>query len=160
QKKGGLTLAVQDRVQQELVLLRADPATGKTAPLLTERDPAWLNLNHDKPHFLDDGSFVWAGEGKDGPQLEHRDKTGALLRLVVPARDGFLEVVNVDPKTKEIVYRASDNPTQEHLFRKPLAGGKPVALSKEPGLHSATYGKSGEVYVHTASLLTAMPAST
>jgi dipeptidyl-peptidase-4 len=160
QKKGGLTLAVQNRLQTELVLLRADPATGKTTPLLVERDPAWLNLNHDKPHWLDDGSFLWHGEGKDGPELQHRDKTGALLRVLVPAAEGFLGIVHADAKAKEVVYLASAEPTQQHLFRKPLAGGKAVALSQGAGLHSAVFGKSGDVWVHTASLLAAMPTST
>ncbi len=67
-RKGGMTLVVQTRSQQEQVLLRADPATGKTTVLLSERDPAFVNLNHDHPHWLEDGSFLWAGQGKAGPQ--------------------------------------------------------------------------------------------
>jgi dipeptidyl-peptidase-4 len=159
QKLGGLTLTVQMRNQQELLLLRADPATGKTTTLLKETDPAWLNLNHDRPHWLADGSFLWQGEGRQGPQLELRDKAGALERVVVISSAGFLGVVHFDAKSKTITYRASAVPTEQHLFRLSLDGGKPVPLSKEPGLHSATVGKTG-AYVHTASLLSAMPRST
>ena len=47
-KEGPLTLAVQTREQKELVLLRADPATGETTALLTERDvrsaAGWVKL--------------------------------------------------------------------------------------------------------------------
>jgi dipeptidyl-peptidase 4 len=159
QKVGGLTLTVQTRDQQELLLLRADAATGKTTTLLKETDPAWLNLNHDRPHWLADGSFLWQGEGKQGPQLELRDKTGALERVVVPASAGFLGVVHFDAKNKTITYRASADPTQQHLYRLSLDSDKPTPLSKEPGIHSAVVGKTG-VYVHTASLLSAMPRST
>ncbi len=159
-KVGGLTLAVQNRLQTELVLLRADPVTGKTTPLLTERDPAWLNLNHDKPRWLADGSFLWTGEGGDGPQLEHRDKSGALKKVLVPASEGYLGLVDLDPKTGQVVYRASPNPTQAHLYRRSVEGGKPVALSKEPGLHGAVFAKNHSAYVHQASLLGAMPRST
>src|SRR5207244_248744 len=95
-KKGGLTLLVQDRLQQEQVLLRADPSTGKTTALLTERDLAWLNLNHDRPHWLQDGSFLWNANGKEGPQLEHRDKTGTLRRVLAGAGEGFHAVVHVE----------------------------------------------------------------
>src|SRR5262249_53881250 len=98
-RKGGLTLAVQDRRQQELVLLRADPATGKTTVLLTERDPAWLDLNHDRPHWLKDGSFLWTGWGRDGWQLEHRDPSGALKRVLVGASEGYRDLVDVEPKS-------------------------------------------------------------
>ena len=48
--------------------------------MLTERDRAWVNLNHDGPRWLEDGSFLWTGQGQDGPQLEHRDKGGALRK--------------------------------------------------------------------------------
>jgi dipeptidyl-peptidase-4 len=159
-KKGGLTLVVQTRDQHELVLLKGDPATGATTPLLTERDDAWVNLNHDHPHWLDDGSFLWEGADKEGPRLEHREKTGSLRRVLVPASEGFLGGVHVDTKNKQVFYRASTDPTQQHLFKKPLDGGKPMQLSKEPGLHAAVFGKSSDVYVHTASLLTAMPRTT
>jgi dipeptidyl-peptidase-4 len=159
-RKGGLSLLVQTRSQQEQVLLRADPATSKTTALLSERDPAWVNLNHDHPHWLADGSFLWAGEGKDGPQLEHREKTGDLRKVLVGADEGFLEILQADSKSGSVVYRASTDPTQQHLFRKQLAGGKAVSLSKEPGLHSATFSRNGELYVHVASLQSAMPKTT
>jgi dipeptidyl-peptidase-4 len=35
-----------------------------------------------------------------------------------------------------------------------------VPLTRDAGLHSAEFGKSGDVFVHTASLLSAMPRST
>src|SRR5262249_31953755 len=71
----------------------------------------------------------------------------------------FLGVEHVSAKEKQVVYRASPNPTQQHLFRVSLANGKPVALSTDPGLHAATFGKSADVFVHTASLTNAMPYS-
>ena len=37
-KLGPLTLTVQTRLQEEMQLLKADPATGKTTSLLTEKD--------------------------------------------------------------------------------------------------------------------------
>src|SRR5215813_992910 len=77
-QKGGLTLLVQNRLQQEQELLKADPTTGKTTRLLIEKDAAWLNLNHDKPRWLPDGSFLWRGEGKLAPELQRRDKGGKL----------------------------------------------------------------------------------
>src|SRR5688572_14270405 len=48
-KHGPLTVQVQDRRQQETVLLRVDPATGKTTRLVEEKDPAFTNLRQDHP---------------------------------------------------------------------------------------------------------------
>jgi hypothetical protein len=36
-------------IKKELVLLKVDLKTGKTAPLLIERDPVWLNLGPTGP---------------------------------------------------------------------------------------------------------------
>ncbi len=159
-EEGPLTLAVQTRDQKELVLLRVSPATGETAARLTERDPAWLNLHHDGPRWLPDGSFLWSAEGRSVQQLEWRDKDGALRRVLVPAEVGYQALEDVDAKARQVVYRASADPTQSHLFRLSLDGGKPTPLTKEPGLHSAVFSKDHSIYVHQASLAGAMPRST
>jgi dipeptidyl-peptidase-4 len=159
-REGPLTLAVQTREQKELVLLRADPATGKTAALLTERDPDWLNLHHDRPRWLKDGSFLWSAEGPTGPRLEWREKDGALRRVLVPAEEGYQGLEDVDARAGRVVYRASADPTQSHLFRLALAGGKPTALTKAPGLHAAAFARDHSVYVQQASLAGAIPRST
>ena len=155
-----MTLLVQNRLQTELVLLKCDPATGKTTPLLTERDAAWVNLRHDCPRWLEDGSFLWVGESKDGPQLERRDKNGALQAVLVPPESGFLELLDVDPGAGRIVYRASTDPTESRLFLLPVEGGKPTLLTKEPGQHTAIFAKGHEVYVETFTSTTAMPKTT
>jgi dipeptidyl-peptidase-4 len=159
-EKGPLTLLVQNREQTEQVLLRADPATGQTTTLLTERDDAWLNLHHDGPRWLDDGSFLWTGEGSEGPRLEWREKDGAIRRVLVPAGSGYRGLVDVDPAGKRAVYRASTDPTQVHLFRLSLEDGKSSTLADEPGIHDAVFGRNHSLYVHQMTSSDAMPRST
>src|SRR5262249_22770376 len=78
-KNAPLTLAVQNRLQTELVLLQADPANGKTTTLLTEHDAAWVNIEQEVPRWLEDGSgFLWVSEQDGGPRLELRNKSGEL----------------------------------------------------------------------------------
>src|ERR1700736_3929502 len=50
-KNGPLSVTVQNRDQTEMVLLAADPGTGKTTTLLTETDKAWVNINQDVPRW-------------------------------------------------------------------------------------------------------------
>ncbi|MBY0230309.1 MAG: prolyl oligopeptidase family serine peptidase [Gemmataceae bacterium] len=157
-QKGGLTLLVQDRLQQEQVLLKADPATGKTTRLLVEKDAAWLNLNHDAPHWLEAGDFLWHGEGKDGPELQQRIADGKIVRVLAGPRNGFRAILSLDAKSGVVRYAASADPSQLHVVARAL-DGKPEALTTEPGLHSAEFGKSGH-YVLTSSTLEAMPRST
>jgi dipeptidyl-peptidase-4 len=159
-KEGPLTLAVENRLQTELVLLKADPATGKTTKLLTERDAAWLNLHTDRPRWLPDGTFLWTAEAPDGPRLEHHGKDAKLLRVLVGADAGYRGLVDVDGKQGWVVYRASKDPTQVHLFRISLEGGEPEALTEKPGLHDAVFSEDHSVFVHEAYTPGAMPTST
>ncbi|HVS35619.1 MAG TPA: alpha/beta fold hydrolase [Gemmataceae bacterium] len=159
-KDDPMTLLVQNRTQTEQVLLHVDPATGKTTPLLTETDAAWVNLRHDGPRWLDDGSFLWPAEGKDGPRLEWREKDGSLRRVLVPADAGFQELVDADPNAGQIVYRASPDPSDSMLFRLKLDGGKPTPLDRAPGQHSAVFSKGHSIYVETTTTAAAMPKTT
>jgi dipeptidyl-peptidase-4 len=158
---GPLTLGVQTRDQKELVLLKVDTKTGKTTKLLSEKDDAWVNLPRAVPRWLDDGSgFLWESERDGGPQLELRAADGKLRRVLVPPSAGFEGLVDLDTKAGQVVYTASTDPTQAHLFRVSLDGGKPVALSKEPGQHGAVYAKNHTIYVHTVAGKRSMPIST
>ena len=142
------------------MLLRVDRATGKTTPLLTENDPAWLNIHHDGPRWLDEESFLWPAQRNDGLQLELRDQAGKLRHVVVGADAGFQELVDTDGKARQIVYRASTDPTQVQLFRLRLDGGKPMPLTSAAGVHTAVFGRQHNIFIHTASTRTAMPRAT
>jgi dipeptidyl-peptidase-4 len=160
-RTGPLTVVVQTREQDGIALLRVDPATGKTETLLTERDAAWVDLPpEDVPRWLPEGrGFLWMAEEADGPRLELRDGAGRFVRAVVSASAGFQGLVDFDPRAGQVVYRASTDPTQSHLWRVALEGGKPQRLTKEPGLHAAVFSRDHSVYVHTTTPADAMPRS-
>ena len=161
-KGGPLLVGVQTRDQRELMLLQADPATGKTRVLLRESDPAWVNLRTDVPRWLPgDMGFLWVSERDGGPQLELRAPNGRFRRVLVPSGEGFQGIVDVDSKAGHVVFNASKDPTQSHLYRVPLGPwSEPVALTKIPGQHSAVFAKNHQIYTHTARLAHVMPRTT
>ncbi len=127
-----LTLLVMNRAQNEEVLLRADPATGKTSTLLTERSDHWLNLNQHFPIWKKDGSgFFWMSERSGGPEVELRDASGASPATWVPraARmDSDLESpVKYDDATGALYFLAAPDPTRRQPHRV-VKGGTPEAL--------------------------------
>jgi len=139
-------------------LLRADPKTGQTTPLITERDPAWINLDPSMPSWLEDGSgFLWTSEREGAWQLELRDPSGKLLRVLAPPSSGYQGFVHIDTAGRQVYFRASSHPTQAHLFRASLSGGEPEALTTEPGLHNATFAKKDSIFVHSVVTPTALP---
>jgi dipeptidyl-peptidase-4 len=165
-KGGPLTLVVQDRRQREVAVLAADPATGGTTLLLTERDEAWVNLDQDVPRWLEDGSgFLWSTERNGAAELELRDPKGALLRVVVPADVGFAPsweirghgIFGVDEPRRQVYVRASANPTERHVYRAHLDGRPPVPLTRNPGQHEAVISKDGSLLVVREDRADAMP---
>jgi dipeptidyl-peptidase 4 len=154
---GPLSIVVQTRSQQEMRLLSVDAATGKTKTLLTETDPAWLNIDQDAPYWLPNG-FLWTSERAGGPQLEWHEPNGKLQRVLVPPAFGYVgnaafrgSGLKVDAKRGMVYFRGGADPTQVHLFRVPLAGGQPVRLTDEPGVHTATWGPDAALFVRQSS---------
>src|SRR5258708_17003027 len=125
-------LAVHNRLQTELVLLTADPSTGKTSVLLTDKDPAWINLHKDMPRWLSDGSgFLWTTEHRDdqgdgGPALGLYDKNGSLTRTLVPASVGYQGFVDVDVKAGGRRHPARPHPPPPPLYLGAHSGGAPA----------------------------------
>ncbi|MGE3809631.1 MAG: DPP IV N-terminal domain-containing protein, partial [Gemmataceae bacterium] len=160
-KLGPLTITVQSRDQQELVLLLVDPRTGKTTPLVTDKDAAWINLDPKLPRWLGEERFLWQNESDEGTQLELRSKSNKKAGVLVPARLGYQELIDVDAEAGNIVFAASTDPTQSQLYRLSLKeGSKPEALTKAPGLHGAVFAKNHSIYVETTVGPSAMPVTT
>lgn len=157
---GGLTLKVQTRDQRELVLLRADPRTGATTPLLTERDDAWINLDPEMPQWLDEGTgFLWTSERGDAWQLEVRGADGALRRVLTPPSAGWQQFIHLDAARGEVIYAASTNPARSALFRVSLDGGPATPLADEPGLNTGFFAGDADVWVRGFAGPQAMPRS-
>ena len=165
-----LTLQVQDRAQQTLRLLSADAATGKTKKLLDEKDAAWINLAPGVPKYTDAlGGFVWLGADADGePEIQLRNASGVLQHTLVPAKNRPEAVLGVHAARSEtfVDYAGGPDPTQRHVFRHTERSvnvnpdsDADVALTTEPGVHTAVFGKFGGPYVVTSTTLKAMPTS-
>ncbi|HAB18452.1 MAG TPA: DPP IV N-terminal domain-containing protein [Verrucomicrobiota bacterium] len=158
---GPLTLAVQSRDQREVVLLAADPVSGRTTTLLTERDAAWVSVRQDVPHWLaEERGFLWASEKAAGWQLEWRSRSGELRQVLVPAGAGFQSLLEVQANSREVFFTARPDPTQSQLYRVSLDGTAPVALTHALGIHSASFGEGDAIFALTTATLSSMPQST
>ncbi|MFL5348877.1 MAG: alpha/beta fold hydrolase [Hyalangium sp.] len=149
QKGGPLTVLVQNRTQTEEQLLSVDPRTGKTHLLLTEKDPAWVNLEQRFPQWFEDGSaFLWYTERNGGPEVEQRNADGSLARTWVKPDAGFRMLDRFIDKDRTLYFSGDPNPTESYLWRVKEGGAPekiatgtpapavemPVAISKQGGL--------------------------
>lgn len=137
-KRGPLLLTVLNRMQTELALLAVDAETGSIRTLLEARDDAWLNLPEGPVQWLEDGSgFLWLTETEQGFALELHDASGALVRVVQPASFGARSIAGIEPDGAAAIVVASTEPTEQHVWRVPLDGSAPRALTSGGGVHSA-----------------------
>jgi dipeptidyl-peptidase-4 len=163
-KGGPPLLCVQTRDQREIAVLKVDPKTGKAETLLTETDPAWVNIHQDVPRWLPDGSgFLWVSEQDEGPQLQVHGPGGKRSHVLVQARDGFQSIVAVvgEGKDAQLIYGAAHDPTEAHLYRIALGlWAEPAEkLTREKGLYAGVFAKNGSLWVQTARTMDAMPVS-
>jgi len=158
-------IAVQtlNRQQSELKLWMADRGTGQSRLILTDRQPAWINLNHSL-YFLKDGEhFIWLSE-RDGYQhLYFYQKDGRLVRQLTKgnymvyasagapvSRNGGL--VAVDEKAGWVYFTSNKHALKErHLYRIRMDGTALERLSRETGVHVVSFSESMEFFLDTHS---------
>jgi dipeptidyl-peptidase 4 len=151
-----LSILVQDRAQQEELLLAVDPSNGAPRELLREKDAAWLNLDENPmPVWLKDGrQFLWTTERNGQWQVELRSADGALVRAITPADFHVDEFIDVNEADGSIVVAGGPDPRERHLFRFSLEGKSEARqLTKEKGRHKAVFGEAKEQFLHRFDLL-------
>ena len=160
--KDGKTLFVQrlNREQDRLDMLAADPATGKTRVLFTERSARghWINLT-DNYKWLADCSLVWWSE-RDGHGHLYRWKGGRFTQLT----KGDWEVTGlagVDEAGKRIVFTATkDDPLAQQAYAIGLEKpGTPQRLTDLAYVNAATMDRTGTILQITRSNAAQPPQS-
>lgn len=145
---GPLTLLVQTRDQRRVRLLEADPERGATSVLAELEDPAWFELPEDAPRRLADGRLV----------MVVPDREADTFRLTVdgePVTPPGLQVREVLSVGEDVLFRASEDPTEVHLWRwSPRDGAE--RLTHEPGVHTGAEG-GGLLVVSSATLAATLP---
>jgi dipeptidyl-peptidase 4 len=151
-----LCLLVQNRAQQEELLLAVDLTSGATHELLREKDAAWLNLDRNPmPVWLKEGrEFLWTTERNGAWQVELHSADGALVRAITPADFNLDEFIDLNETDRSIVVAGGPDPRERHLFRFTLATkGEPQHLTRESGRHDAIFGDAKEQFLHRFDLL-------
>ncbi|MCP4962284.1 MAG: S9 family peptidase [Actinomycetia bacterium] len=125
----GLFAVVQPRDQRSTVVVEIDPDSGATSEVAAIEDRVWVELVPGSPSWID-GALVTVEERGDTRQmcLDGEAVSGANLwvRSVVGSYLGG------------IVFTASADPTETHVYRWTRAGVE--QLTVEPGVHSAVVG--------------------
>ena len=144
-KHAPLSVLALSRDQTHASLLALDAERGELKELLSEHDPAWLNLIHGNPTWLRDGSgFVWLHEQGDGYALQLRAANGELQRTLAEPSLGVREIYAAFADS--VIVAAGTDPREQHVWRLPLGPGAPEQLTGPGGVHTAV-AESGVVVI-------------
>ncbi len=137
-----------DREQEVHDLIAADPSNGATRTLLTDRDPAWINITDDL-RFLGDGRFLWTSERDGWRHLYLYAADGTLIRQVTSGNWQIEELLGVDSSERHafVVCNRGD-PRRWRLERADLESGRMQPLGNhERGAHAGTLSPAGSLLV-------------
>ena len=132
-----LLLTVQSRDQTDLVVLAADPVSGKTTVLFHDHDDQWVELVPGTPDQLADGRLIMAADRAGARRLLIGDD------IVSPSDIQVRAVVGVGDETVTFLANPLDDPTVQHVWTCSLADGAVSwcqLTDEQPGIHTATVG--------------------
>lgn len=150
-----LALEVLNRLQNKNTVFLANAHTGAVRTILTDSDPAWVDVV-EAFDWIDGGqNLLWLSERDGWRHVYKASRTGGPLKLLTPGSWDVIKEVAVDERNGWLYYIASPtNATQRYLYRVRLDGsGSPVCItpSDEPGTHSYDTSPDGRWAFHTYS---------
>jgi dipeptidyl-peptidase-4 len=162
-------IAIQrfNRGQNHLDLLFADATIGKSQPVLSERDPYWINVSDDLYFFGDGKRFLWSSERSGVRDLYVYDLEGKQLEQL--NRGGWVvdHVVGVDENADELYLIGNAKSVLErHLYRLHLSGRTiasppfPEILTHDSGTHEVSLAPGSAHFLDTYSTSTHPPMQT
>jgi len=145
------------RRQDRLELRVVDPAGGAPRTLVTEQDPAWVNVSGE-PEFTDAGSFVWSSERDGWRHLYLYSSEGELRRRLTSGPWQVESLLGTDAAVRSVFFRATEkDPRERHLYRVALGGGELERLSGEDGSWDGVLAPDGRHLAATHSSLGSPP---
>ena len=144
-----------NRLQNTNDVIAADPATGATEVLFTDRDETWVEVM-DEFHWVDEGRrFLWLSE-RDG--WKHLYSVGAAdgsVRLLTPGAFDVIGLAGLDEARGYVYFIASpEEPTRRYLYRARLDGAGEVTRvtpADQPGAHAYVLAPGARWAFHTFS---------
>ncbi|MGA2712175.1 MAG: alpha/beta fold hydrolase [Bryobacteraceae bacterium] len=143
-----------NRVQNNLYLMLADPATGAAREILHEEDPRWINIQGE-PEFLGKGDrFLWTSERSGFRHLYVYGIDGKLQKQLTSGDWEVTSVAGVDEDRRRVLFTSTEeSPTERQLYAVSLDGTNKQRLTKGEGTHSISLAPKAGYYLDKYSSL-------
>lgn len=151
-----LVLQRLNRHQNRLDLLMGDAETGRTRVLLSETDPAWLDVNDDIRWFEAGQQFIWSSMRDGHKHLYLYGRDGSLVRQLTAGEWDVSSVEGIDGRRGRVYFTAAwESPMTRALLSARLDGSEPdLILGGNGGWHSIQMSPSTEFFIDRFSTIT------
>ena len=163
-----ISVQTMTRDHGTLDLYFVERATGASEHVLTETDPAWVNINDDL-YFLKSGQFLWGSERDGFLHLYRYARDGRLLNQVTKGEWAMASsgggvfwlrqaVTGIDEADGWVYFTTNkDQSIERQLYRIRLDGTGMTPLTKEAGTHSVSMSPDARYYLDRYSNIRTLP---
>ncbi len=159
----GSILSIQrmNRLQNFWELLHCDAATGACQVVLSERDPAYVEVTDNLTYLPGNKGMVTSSERTGYRHLYLYTLEGKLQRALTQGKWEVASVYGVDEKAGKVYFSAHRNDAAHtEVYAVSLKGGEPVRLTPGEGSHEAEFSPDYGYFVHTQSTFGRAPVQT
>ena len=148
-------LAVErlNRVQNQLDLLFANPATGATHAILHEDSKTWINFQDNLFFLKNRPEFLWTSEHENGFRHIYRySNNGELLNKITSGDWEVKRIEAMDEAAQRVFYSSSElSPLETQFYSVSFNGGQHTRLTPEPGVHHVQANSDASYFLDSFS---------
>ncbi len=149
-----LCVFTMNRLQNDLELFLADPATGATRSMLHETSKTYIEINDDLTFLPDNKTFIWKSELDGWYHLYQYDLSGKMINQITKGNWDVSEFKGYDPETQTLYYMGTQESLFErHLYAVSLDGKKTKKLTTRYGSNTVDFSEGFKFFINTNSTM-------
>lgn len=143
-----LSIRRMNRLQNQLEIMHLNTLSGAISTVLTEKNPAYVDINDDLTYLNDKKHFIHVSEMSGYNHIYLYTIEGKLVRQITNGNWEVTSFIGLDEKTKTVYYQSTEvSPLERHLYSITLDGKKKLKLSTEAGMHTANMSNDFQFYI-------------
>lgn len=161
-----ITFEYNKRGHQLYQVIRADAKTGELQVIINETSPTFIDYSgKEYRHDLEESKeIIWASERDGWNHLYLFNSTDGTVKNQITKGEWVVrDVVTVDEKARQIIFRASGkepgDPYFIHCYRVNFDGTGLTRLTEGDGTHTVTFSKDNKYFIDTWSKVDAPPVT-
>ena len=143
-----LSILRLNRRQSVAELFMAETESGKSKIIITDTDPAWVEVTHDISFLKTQNQIIFSSEKSGFRHAYLYDYEGKLINQITSGDWEITEICGVDEKKDWLYfYGKKDSPIEQNVYRVKLDGTELARISNGNGWHTPTFSPDYQYYI-------------